>query len=107
MSLTACKECNAEISTTARACPKCGAKQPKTKWWLWIPLGAITLFLAWGAALKASDPNADGKDRRKRTIDLCWRDHETKSHDPATKRFIASTCEMLEEQYADKYGRKP
>lgn len=29
MALVNCKECGQEISTTAEACPKCGAKQPK------------------------------------------------------------------------------
>jgi len=29
MALTKCKECGAEVSTNAAACPKCGAKQPK------------------------------------------------------------------------------
>lgn len=30
MALTTCKECKAQISTTADACPQCGAKQVKT-----------------------------------------------------------------------------
>lgn len=30
MAMTKCKECGAEISTTADACPKCGAKQIRT-----------------------------------------------------------------------------
>lgn len=46
MTLIACKECGNEVSTQASACPKCGAKVPRIKWWLWIPLGLLAaLFL--------------------------------------------------------------
>ena len=46
MALIACKDCGTEVSTSARACPKCGAKVPKVKWWLWIPLALIVLFFS-------------------------------------------------------------
>jgi hypothetical protein len=49
MALVACKECGNEVSTTAKACPKCGAKVPRTKWWLWGPLLAVSLLFVWGA----------------------------------------------------------
>jgi RNA polymerase subunit RPABC4/transcription elongation factor Spt4 len=49
MSLVPCKECGTEISTKAKACPKCGAKVARTKWWLWIPLGLVVLIFVWGA----------------------------------------------------------
>ena len=46
MALISCKDCGTEVSTSATACPKCGAKVPKTKWWLWVPLALIVvLFL--------------------------------------------------------------
>jgi len=44
MALTRCKECGAEISTTADACPKCGAKCVRTSGCAKVALGAI-LFL--------------------------------------------------------------
>jgi len=31
MAMTKCKECGAQISTTAESCPHCGAKQKKTR----------------------------------------------------------------------------
>lgn len=55
MALFACAECKTEISTTARACPKCGARVPRTKWWLWGPLGAIALLFVWGAMTGPKD----------------------------------------------------
>ncbi len=46
MALKACKDCGTQVSTSAKACPKCGAKVPKVKWWLWIPLVLVILFFA-------------------------------------------------------------
>jgi len=34
-----CKTCNAEIASTAKFCPKCGAKNKKPvylRWWFWV-----------------------------------------------------------------------
>lgn len=39
------------MSTTAHNCPKCGARVPRTKWWLWIPLGLVGAFLAYGLSI--------------------------------------------------------
>lgn len=49
MALIKCAECSREISSSARSCPGCGAKVPKLKLWLWIPLAAVGAFLAFGA----------------------------------------------------------
>lgn len=49
MSLIKCNECDNMLSESAKACPQCGAKQPKTKWWLWIPLALIAIFFTIGA----------------------------------------------------------
>jgi len=55
MALVACKECSHEISTTAKACPQCGAKPKRTKWWLWAPLGFVALLFVWGAITGPKD----------------------------------------------------
>ncbi len=36
------------LSKSAKSCPQCGAKMPKTKWWLWIPIGIVIIFFAIG-----------------------------------------------------------
>jgi ribosomal protein L40E len=51
MTLKKCNECEAMISSSAKSCPQCGAKNPKTKLWLWIPLGLVVAFLTFGAML--------------------------------------------------------
>lgn len=44
MALVKCKECGEEVSTKAKACPKCGAKPPKkTSVITWIVLGLIVI----------------------------------------------------------------
>ena len=50
MAIIHCKECGTEISSTASACPKCGAVVPKKKIWPWIvgvPVGLFALILIW------------------------------------------------------------
>lgn len=51
MALVKCKECGAEISDKAAACPQCGAKFKRFKWWLWGPLAIFLAFLAFGASI--------------------------------------------------------
>jgi len=106
MALVDCKECGNEVSSTASACPKCGAKVKKAKLWFWIPLGLVAGFLVLGAIVGAS---ADGKERSidRRAIELCWDEQQKKSLDPGSQRFIASSCEMMERQFQEKYGIRP
>ena len=54
-----CKFCGTEIATSAKSCPKCGAKNKKPIWkrvWVWI-LAVIILFAAIGGAGGNSDTN--------------------------------------------------
>jgi predicted amidophosphoribosyltransferase len=106
MAMTTCRECAKEISDTAKSCPHCGAKVPRTKWWLWIPLGLVVAFLAYGAIL-SNTPKGKEKAKARDAIALCWQEHERKSLDANTQRFVASTCEMMEQQFRDKYGVNP
>lgn len=46
MAMTKCKECGAEISDKAQACPKCGARPPKrTSRWTWLVGGLMLMVL--------------------------------------------------------------
>lgn len=49
MALITCKDCENQVSTDAKACPQCGARIPKTKWWLWGPIAFIIVIFVWGA----------------------------------------------------------
>ena len=55
--MTNCKSCGAEIATSAKSCPKCGAKNKKPIWkrvWVWI-LAVIILFAAIGGTGDSSN----------------------------------------------------
>jgi len=54
MAMIACGECGTEISTTAKACPKCGAVVPHAKIWPWvvgIPVALVIAFLLYGFSI--------------------------------------------------------
>ena len=54
-----CKSCGAEIASSAKSCPKCGAKNKKPiwkRWWVWI-LAVIILFAAIGSVGGNSNTN--------------------------------------------------
>lgn len=55
MALKACKECGAEVSKSAKICPKCGKKLKHTG--LRVFIGIIVLFIGIGAII-SSDQNS-------------------------------------------------
>ncbi|PZP64196.1 MAG: hypothetical protein DI597_00855 [Pseudoxanthomonas spadix] len=68
--MTACKECSNEISTTAKACPKCGAVVPKPKVWPWV-VGVPVVVLIAMAIYGNSIPEYRIKAREVR--DVCYK----------------------------------
>lgn len=106
MALINCHECSEEISDSAAACPKCGAKVPKFKWWLWIPLGLLAAFFGYGI-VASSSPEAEEKAKARAAIAHCWDGYEAKSLAPGEQRFIAGACELMEQEFLTKYGFKP
>lgn len=105
--MTNCSECGHAMSTKAPACPGCGAKHAKTKWWLlWVPIGAVAAFLAFGALVGNSSDASERGDAR-RAIDLCWSNQSRKSNDPSMQRFIAGACEQMEADFVRRYGVRP
>lgn len=55
MALIKCKECGAKVSTTAKACPQCGASAPKqTSGCAWIALIFFGIPMIAGIAYQAS-----------------------------------------------------
>jgi hypothetical protein len=106
VSLILCNECGHQISTDAKACPKCGARRRKTKWWLWILFAAVAAFFLFGA-IQSNSPQGKAKAHDRRVIDLCWDEHKRPSLDTGSQRFIASTCEKLEREFVSKYGVNP
>jgi hypothetical protein len=106
MALIKCRECGNEVSDSAKACPKCGAKPLQSNWWILILCLAILIPLGI-YLLGKSDPKGEEKQHARDAIAMCWKQYERKSLDPAEKRFIASTCEMMERDYQKAYGSRP
>lgn len=47
------------------------------------------------------------KARARDAIDLCWKEQSRKSLDPGSARFVAGACELMEDQFRQKYGVNP
>ena len=57
-----CKTCNAEIASSAKKCPSCGAKNKKPiykKWWFWV-LAVIVVGSIAGGAGNSESSNGGG-----------------------------------------------
>lgn len=73
--------------------------------WPLAGIGVVVVGLL--LANVANSPGAKQRQKERAAIDLCWQDYERKSLDPSTKRFVASTCEMMEDEYRRTHGREP
>lgn len=58
MALVKCKECNSEVSSLARVCPKCGVRDPGVTWWHKV-IGAVLLVLFSAFLVSRCAPNSD------------------------------------------------
>lgn len=65
--------------------------------------GAILIFSVMGRNSGQAEPEA----ALRGGIALCWKDYERKSLSASDKQFVASTCERMERDYRQKYGREP
>jgi hypothetical protein len=109
MAMITCEECNKEISSTAKACPHCGAKVPHAKVWPWVvgvPIALFVAFMIFGAVL-SNTPEGKAKAKARDAISLCWKQQSDKALDPGTQRFVASTCEKMEQDFKNRYGVNP
>lgn len=106
MALIACKECANEVSSTAKACPKCGAKVKVPGRRLWIPVLGVLIcsfivVMVIGSQHSAVPQNAD----RIRIRD-CWSDQKSSTTD-SSKRIMFDYCVKLEQLFEAHYLSKP
>lgn len=106
MTLIACGECGGDVSSEAKACQKCGAALPSTKWWLWIPLALLTVFFGYGF-IAASSPEAKAKASARAAISYCWDQQGRQSLSGGEQQFVAGACEMMEKDFQTKFGLRP
>lgn len=112
MALITCKECGTEVSSTAKTCPKCGARvAPKSNVLLWVigtPVALLVLFLGFGASIRASDPLTAEKDKARARYELCMSDLNDPLKDQSAKDvIIRPVCARLRDEFTRKYGREP
>jgi hypothetical protein len=106
MAMKTCPDCSGEMSESASACPKCGWKPKKTKWWLWVPVGAVGAFFLFGF-IASNQPGAKEKSQARSAIDLCHKERDRMIGDPGAHALAAGTCTMMEDRFAEKYGHRP
>lgn len=106
MALISCHECGKEVSTAASACPHCGAKPKRTKWWLWAPLGLVVAFFAI-IVIVGSTPEAMAKADERARIDSCWGETKDPAFNAGTAQFVAGACQKMEADFAGKWGHRP
>ncbi len=58
MSMTVCHDCGKEISSSAKACPECGAEPKKGVGWKTITAVVLVAFWVLGVALRDDDPQS-------------------------------------------------
>ncbi len=97
MAMTICKECSKEISTTAKLCPHCGARVPRTRWWL-VVLLALFAGAFWLVAIVGNSPEVQVAGEERAKIAYCWEQARRESLTPEEKRLFAATCERMEQE---------
>lgn len=107
MALTPCTECGAQISTQATACPQCGAKRGRTRWWLWAPLGLLAASLAVAVVRDPSGQAMTTKEKDREEVIKCWNSIDPKSVSTEATRMAAAYCEGLEASFTTKYTHPP
>ena len=56
-----CKTCGADIASSAKSCPSCGAKNKKsifTKWWFWVIVVIIAVVAVGGGSSSSDKTNS-------------------------------------------------
>lgn len=66
-----------------------------------------TILLCLIAAGCTPSPEAQAKADARGAIKLCWEEQGKKSLDPATARFAAGACEMMEARFKETYKVSP
>ena len=124
MALRTCAECGHAVSSTAIACPGCGAVTGNAA--IVTPpvkrggrgVGRVLLFLFLGGivilvllfvlgSIIGSTPEGKERERERDAIEFCWKDYERKSFDPGSKLLIAKVCEKMEDDFRAKHGVNP
>lgn len=107
--MAARKQRDAHETKQVSPATEAASKQPGGSIWKWIvgvPVGAFVLVMIIGSCA-GNDPAIQAANSDKRAIERCWAEQSRKSLDPATARFAAGACELMESNFRQKHGRNP
>lgn len=102
MALTQCKECGAQVSTTAKCCPQCGAVERRSSSYWWIALAlvlGVLAFLAFGYF--NSNP---AKQKAQLVVATCWAEADKLYPFTPEKRTATEMCQAMVKDYEAKFG---
>jgi hypothetical protein len=118
MALITCSDCGKEHSDSAVSCPNCGARPPKSKFWLWGVLLCVAIFIAFGlfarrtstildtvSPEKNAGPGASAEMQRlvdHSKVDQCWQDASHASISMLNEQQAG--CRILEKEFVHKYN---
>lgn len=108
MAVIGCRDCGGAVSTSAKACPHCGAPALASNRasYLWLiiglPVGAIALFLIIGALNFSPE-----KSRARSAIDICWKAVDDPLIAENTKRLAQLSCRKMVIDFENEYGNSP
>ncbi len=105
MALVNCKECEAQVSSTAKTCPTCGAKPVASTsyaWLLLLPVSGIIAFLGFG--MLNSSPE---KSKARAAIDYCWEQVDTLPAASTNREFVTKSCQRMVSSYESEFGKAP
>lgn len=112
MAMTSCKECEKEISDKASICPNCGAPtvhQEGMSGCAWaivvglvfaVLIVALALIQGTGKPIGQAEIDAAG-------IAECQKNRDDPLQTVESRRLLSRTCEIMTEEYVQKYGRAP
>jgi hypothetical protein len=72
--------------------------------WAWV-VGVTGLIVFVVALIAGNSPN--DKQQARDAIAACWEQQAKKSLEPSVARFVASTCERMQDEFRQKYGHAP
>lgn len=108
MSLINCIECDAEISDTATACPKCGARTKKKSSALPIVVGAALFVLAYFITRGATYSDAEREmDAAENSISHCREILKRLPDKSSEFAIMQDKCDKQTRSYRQSYGREP
>lgn len=110
MALISCPECKTEVSDTAKACPKCGARvKPARKAWFWLAslMGFAAVSVGAMVVYQANDPDARAKADAREAYEGCMKEFNDPLTPPFFKNSLRPICAKFRDDFIARYKVNP